>query len=80
MASRGTWWARLGAVLGAVGLAVFVPVAAWASSGTGQIVVEVARRRRGIGGIFTGLCCLVVVVIVVLLVFILMRRRSGPRR
>ena len=49
MSSFGKWWGRLSAVLGAVVLSVFVPVAAWASTGTGELVVEAARRRRGGG-------------------------------
>ncbi|TDC38456.1 hypothetical protein [Micromonospora sp. KC213] len=81
MSSWNRWWGRLGAVLGTVVLAVFVPVAAWASTGTGELVVE-AARRRGRGGGFLGLlCCLVVVVAIVLLVLRLMRnRRNGPPR
>ncbi|WP_328343206.1 hypothetical protein [Micromonospora sp. NBC_00421] len=77
------WWGRLSAVLGAVVLSVFVPVAAWASTGTGELVVEAARRRsRGGGfGVFGLLCCLVVVGGIVLLVVLLMRnRRSRPPR
>ncbi|MEV4843027.1 hypothetical protein AB0K20_07385 [Micromonospora matsumotoense] len=78
-----TWWGRLSAVLGAVVLSVFVPVAAWASTGTGELVVEAARRRsRGGGvGVFGLLCCLVVVGGIVLLVVLLMRnRRNRPPR
>ncbi|MEV4198852.1 hypothetical protein [Micromonospora globbae] len=83
MSSFGKWWARLGAVLSAVVLSVFVPVAAWASTGTGELVVEAARRRsRGGGFGFLGLlCCLVVVVVIVVLLLRLTRnRRGGPRR
>ncbi|TQJ24933.1 hypothetical protein FBZ33_5276 [Micromonospora sp. A202] len=82
MSSFGKWWGRLSAVLGAAVLAVFVPVAAWASTGTGELVVEAARRRgRGGFGILPLLCCLVVVAIVVFLVLRLMRnRRGGPPR
>ncbi|GGO09591.1 hypothetical protein [Micromonospora parathelypteridis] len=83
MSSFGKWWGRLSAVLGAVVLAVFVPVAAWASTGTGELVVEAARRRRGSSGFgFIGLlCCLVVVAIIVFLVLRLTRnRRGGPPR
>ncbi|RQX00078.1 hypothetical protein, partial [Micromonospora chalcea] len=62
MSAWNKWWGRLGAVLGTVVLSVFVPVAAWASSGTGEIVVEAARRRgRGGFGFLGLLCCLVVV-------------------
>lgn len=76
-----SWCARLGAVFSTVMLAVFVPVAAWASAGPGAELVEAARRRpRGFGGIFLGLCCLVVVGGVVLLLLMIMRgRRSGRR-
>lgn len=83
MSSFGKWWGRLGAVLGAVVLSVFVPVAAWASTGTGEIVLEAARRRsRGGGFGFLGLlCCLVVVGVIVFLVLRMMRnRRGGPPR
>ncbi|MEV4480601.1 hypothetical protein [Micromonospora coxensis] len=83
MSSLNRWWGRLGAVLGAVVLSVFVPVAAWASTGTGELVVEAARRRsRGGGFGFLGLlCCLAVVVVIVLLVLRMMRnRRNGPPR
>ncbi|WP_428963694.1 hypothetical protein [Micromonospora fluostatini] len=80
MSSWSRWWGRLGAVLGTVSLAVFVPVAAWASSGTGEVVLEAARRRGGRGfGLIGLLCCLVVVVAIVLLLLRLMRgRRGGP--
>ncbi|ADL48780.1 hypothetical protein AB0N38_21630 [Micromonospora aurantiaca] len=82
MSAWNKWWGRLGAVLGTVVLSVFVPVAAWASSGTGEIVVEAARRRsRGGFGILGLLCCLVVVGGIVLLVVLLTRgRRNRPPR
>jgi Na+/melibiose symporter-like transporter len=81
MASLGKWWARLGAVVGAVSLTVFVPVAAWASSPSGEIVLEAARRRRGMGAGFFGLvCCLVVVGAAVLLLVLLLRRRRSGRQ
>ncbi|GGM28337.1 MULTISPECIES: hypothetical protein [Micromonospora] len=82
MSSWSRWWGRLGAVLGTVALSVFVPVAAWASSGTGELVLEAARRRsRGGFGVIGLLCCLVVVVAVVLLLLRLTRnRRGGPPR
>ncbi|MER7890531.1 hypothetical protein ABTX15_11970 [Micromonospora sp. NPDC094482] len=82
MSSFGKWWGRLGAVLSTVVLAVFVPAAAWASSGTGELVVEAARRRsRGGFGFIGLLCCAVVVVVVVLLLLSMMRnRRGGPPR
>ncbi|ADU08535.1 MULTISPECIES: hypothetical protein [Micromonospora] len=82
MSAWNKWWGRLGAVLGTVVLSVFVPVAAWASSGTGEIVVEAARRRsRGGFGIIGLLCCLVVVGGIVLLVVLLTRgRRNRPPR
>ncbi|MET7469719.1 hypothetical protein ACFYON_20350 [Micromonospora sp. NPDC005686] len=82
MSAWNKWWGRLGAVLGTVVLSVFVPVAAWASTGTGEIVVEAARRRsRGGFGIVGLLCCLVVVGGIVLLVLLLTRgRRNRPPR
>ena len=82
MSAWNKWWGRLGAVLGTVVLSVFVPVAAWASSGTGEIVVEAARRRgRGGFGFLGLLCCLVVVGGIVLLVVLLTRnRRNRPPR
>ena len=82
MSAWNKWWGRLGAVLGTVVLSVFVPVAAWASSGTGEIVVEAARRRsRGGFGFLGLLCCLVVVGGIVLLVGRLPRgRRTRPPR
>ncbi|EWM67687.1 MULTISPECIES: hypothetical protein [Micromonospora] len=82
MSAWNKWWGRLGAVLGTVVLSVFVPVAAWASSGTGEIVVEAARRRgRGGFGFLGLLCCLVVVGGIVLLVLLLTRgRRNRPPR
>jgi hypothetical protein len=80
MSSVARWWTRLGAVVGAMTLAVFVPVVAWASSGPGEVAVDAARRRsRGGFGIGT-LCCLVVVGIIVVAVVLLMRRRGGGRR
>ncbi|MGW0502732.1 hypothetical protein [Micromonospora sp. NPDC003241] len=78
MSSFGKWWGRLGTLLGTVVLAVFVPVAAWASTGTGELVVEAARRRGRGGGIFGFLgllCCLAVVAVVVLLLVRLTRNR-----
>ncbi|MDG4793812.1 hypothetical protein [Micromonospora sp. WMMD1082] len=83
MSSFGRWWGRLGTLLGTVVLTVFVPVAAWASTGTGELVVEAARRRgRGFGffGFLSLLCCLAVVAVIVLLVVRLTRRRGGPPR
>ncbi|SCG79665.1 hypothetical protein GA0070623_4715 [Micromonospora rifamycinica] len=83
MSTPTKWWGRLAAVFGAVVLSVFVPVAAWASTGTGELVVEAARRRsRGGGfGVFGLLCCLVVVGGIVLLVVLLTRnRRNRPPR
>ncbi|TCB97661.1 hypothetical protein E0H26_12195 [Micromonospora zingiberis] len=79
MSSFSKWWGRLGTLLGTVVLSVFVPVAAWASTGTGELVVEAARRRRGGGffGFVSLLCCLVVVAVVVLLVI---RMTRGRRR
>ncbi|MBM0227036.1 MULTISPECIES: hypothetical protein [Micromonospora] len=78
MSAWNNWWGRLAAVLGAVVLSLFVPVAAWASTGTGERVVEAAGRRpRGGAGL---LCCLVVIAVVVLLVLWLVRRRRGRPR
>lgn len=74
------WWSRLSTVFGAVVLAVFVPVAAWAASGPGELVVEAARRRRGGFGFLGFFCCLVVVVVIVLLALRVLRGRRGPRR
>ncbi|MEV2238556.1 hypothetical protein [Micromonospora sp. NPDC049891] len=78
MSSFGRWWGRLGTLLGTVVLTVFVPVAAWASTGTGELVVEAARRRgrgSGVFGFLSLLCCLAVVAVIVLLVIRLTRRR-----
>ena len=83
MSSLMKWWTRLAAVAGTVAMSVFIPVAAWASTGSGVAVVEAARRRPRLGGagIFGALCCLVVVAIVVVIALLLMRnRRSGPPR
>jgi hypothetical protein len=75
------WWVRLSAVLGTAALTVFVPAAAWASSGPGELVVEAARRRsRGGFGLLGLVCCLVVVGLIVLALVVIMRnRRSGKR-
>ncbi|MEV0805879.1 hypothetical protein [Micromonospora sp. NPDC050200] len=81
MSSWNRWWGRLSAVLGAVVLSVFVPVAAWASTGQGELVVEAARRRSRGGGFAGLICCLAVVVGIVLLVLWLVRnRRNRPPR
>lgn len=80
MSAFAKWWSRLSTVFGAVVLAVFVPVAAWAASGPGELVTEAARRRRGGFGFLGFLCCLVVVVVIVLLALRLLRGRRGPRR
>jgi hypothetical protein len=72
------WFARGGAVLTAVTLAVFVPAVAWASTnGVYDVADELVRGRRRSGGfgIFAGLCCLIVVAVVVLGVVLMMRRR-----
>jgi hypothetical protein len=82
MTAFSKWGARLGAMITAVSLAVFVPVAAWAATGTGEVVVEAAKRRsKGGGGVgfFGLLCCLVVVGLVVLAVYLVMRNRRGRR-
>ncbi len=76
------WIARVGAVVTAVSLAVFVPAMAWAStSGAYDVAVEAARsRRRGGGFGFFGiaglLCCLVVVGGIVLAVVLISRNRK----
>ncbi|MCW3816194.1 hypothetical protein ONA91_17255 [Micromonospora sp. DR5-3] len=78
MSAGNKWWGRLAAVLGAVVFSVFVPVAAWASTATGERAVEaVARRPRGGAGL---VCCLVVIFVAVLLVLWLVRRRRGRPR
>ncbi|HEX5594655.1 MAG TPA: hypothetical protein VFX61_01330 [Micromonosporaceae bacterium] len=78
MSDFGKWMARLGALLSAVALAVFVPVTAWAA-GNGTLVTEAIQRRRGIGSGLFGLCCLVVVGLIVLIVLLIMRGRRSPR-
>ncbi|MEU3453151.1 hypothetical protein ABZ671_06060 [Micromonospora sp. NPDC006766] len=83
MSAWNRWWGRLGAVLGTVALSAFVPVAAWASTGSGEVVTDVARRRGGFG--FLGLlCCLLVVGVIVAIVLLMMQlmrnRRGGPPR
>ncbi|WP_018720494.1 hypothetical protein [Salinispora fenicalii] len=80
MSAIAKWWSRLTAVLSAVVLAVFVPVAAWAASGPGELAVEAARRRRGGFGFLGFFCCLIVVVVIVLLILRMTRSRRGPRR
>lgn len=81
MSAWDTWRGRLGTVLGTVVLSVFVPVAAWASSGTGEIVVRAVgdprRRKAGFGGLE---CCVIVVFGIALLVVLLIRlaRRRPP--
>ncbi|GAA1841096.1 hypothetical protein [Asanoa iriomotensis] len=76
------WAGRVGAVVTAATLAVFVPAVAWAStSGTSEIVYEAARRRRGgLGflGVGSLLCCLVVIALIVLAV-VLVTKRSRKR-
>ncbi|MBO4206710.1 hypothetical protein [Micromonospora echinofusca] len=81
MSSWGRWWTRLTAILGTAVLTLFVPVAAWASTGTGELVVEAARRKSKGGGFgFIGLlCCLVVVGGIVLAIVLIMRKRNGRR-
>jgi len=78
MSSLNRWFTRLGAVLTAASLAIFIPVAAWAStSDVADLAIEEARRRRGGGGFFLigGLCCLVVVGLIVLGVVMALRKR-----
>jgi Na+/melibiose symporter-like transporter len=81
MSSFAKWWARLAAVVGAVSMSVFIPVAAWASTGPGAVVVEAARGRRRVSGfgLIGTLCCLAVVVIIVFVLLLLMRNRRPPR-
>lgn len=80
MPSWGKWWTRLGAALAATVLAIYVPAVAWASAGSGELVLEAARKRRsGGGGFLTALCCLFVVALIVLVVVLITRRRSGRR-
>ncbi|MGW5668221.1 hypothetical protein [Micromonospora sp. NPDC003776] len=77
MSAWNRWWGPLAAILGASMLSVFVPVAAWASTGTGERAVEAARRPRGGANL---VCCLVVIVVILLLVLWLARRRRGRPR
>ncbi|MDG4823015.1 hypothetical protein O7635_14265 [Asanoa sp. WMMD1127] len=74
------WFARVGAVLTTVSLAVFVPAVAWASTSGGYEVIEAARRGRrgGVGffGVAGLLCCLVVVGGIVLAVVLVSRNRK----
>ena len=80
MTAFSRWGARLGAMITAVSLAVFVPAAAWAATGTGEVVIEAAKRRsRGGGGLFGLFCCLVVVGVVALAVYLVVRNRRGRR-
>jgi hypothetical protein len=81
MTTLAKWLARGGALLlSTVTLAVLVPVSAWASSGTGAVVTDLAQRRRGVLGGLTWLCCLAVVLAIVGLVVLLLTRRSRPPR
>ena len=76
------WVARVGAVLTAVSLAVFVPAVAWASTnGVYDVADELVRgrRSRGFGGFVGLLCCLVVVAVVVVAILLIMRSRRGGR-
>lgn len=78
MSSLRKWWTRLATMITAAMVAVFVPVAAWAASDTGNLAIEAAyRRRRGYGGGLGTICCLVVVAAIVLVVLLLRRRRGG---
>lgn len=78
MSAWSKWLRWPAAVLGAVVVSVFVPVAARATTGTGEPVVEAARRRSP--GVASVICCLAVVAGVVLLVLWLIRRRKGNAR
>ncbi|GGN03290.1 hypothetical protein GCM10010109_09520 [Actinoplanes campanulatus] len=66
----------LTAALAGVTMALLVPAAAWASTGTGEMVIEAARRgRRGGFGFLGALCCLAVVGIIVIVVLLISRGR-----
>lgn len=79
MFSFAKWWARLGAVVAAATVALLVPGAAWASTGSGALALDAARRRPRVGGLLGGLCCLFVVGIVVIALLFVMRGRRGRR-
>ncbi|MEH0971040.1 hypothetical protein V6U77_07855 [Micromonospora sp. CPCC 205546] len=80
MSAWNKWRGRLGAVLGAVGLSVFIPVAAWASSGSGEIVVRAGQNARPAKAGFGGFdCCLIVFFGIGLLVVLLIKlARNRP--
>ncbi|GAA0376050.1 MULTISPECIES: hypothetical protein [Micromonospora] len=80
MSAWDKWRGRLGVVLGAVGLSVFMPVAAWASSGSGEIVVRAGQNARPAKAGFSGLdCCLAVLFGIGLLVVLLIKlSRNRP--
>lgn len=79
-------WLRrwLGVLAVAVVSGLVLPGAAWASQSPGALALagEVARRRRGVGGIglFGTFCCLGVVALVVLAVLLIIRRRRPGGR
>ncbi|MEV0897755.1 hypothetical protein [Actinoplanes sp. NPDC049802] len=65
------------AALAGVLATLLVPAAAWASTGTGELMIEAARRsRRGGFGFFGILCCLAVVGVIVVVVFLISRNRK----
>jgi hypothetical protein len=80
MSARDKWRSRLGTVLGTVGLSVFMPVAAWASSGSGEIVVRAGQNARPAKPGFSGFdCCLIVLFGIGLLVVLFMKfARNRP--
>ncbi|WP_188126807.1 hypothetical protein [Actinoplanes lobatus] len=64
------------AALAGVTMALLVPAAAWASSGTGEMMIEAARRgRRGGFGFFGVFCCLFVVGVIAVVVLLISRGR-----
>jgi hypothetical protein len=83
MSSVKRWWARAGAAVAGIVLALTVPALAWAADAPDILAVAgEADRRRPRGSFFGGLgtlCCLLVVVVIVLLVVLLARRRRPPR-
>ncbi|MEU1607018.1 hypothetical protein [Micromonospora matsumotoense] len=80
MSAWGKWRGRLGTVLGTVGFSVFIPVAAWASSGSGEIVVRAGQNVRPAKAGFASFdCCLMVLFGIGLLVVLFIKlARSRP--
>ncbi|WP_422756202.1 hypothetical protein [Micromonospora sp. WMMD708] len=74
MSTWDSWRFRLGTVLATVGLWVFVPVMARASSGSGEIVVRAGQNARPAKAGFGGFdCCLMAVFGIGLLVVLLLK-------